>query len=80
MEAQKIINFLNNSSIEESKFDTKNVIDSQNNNNNKKYKQRNYIEFEKETTKSSLCNFCDAFILVTGDIKVNAVNVVKFCI
>ena len=51
-----------------------------NNNNNKKYKQKNYIKFEKETTKSSLCDFCDAFILVTGDIKVNAVNVVKCCI
>ena len=39
-----------------------------------KCKQNNTIKFETETIKSSLCDYCDAFILVAGDIKVNADN------
>ena len=46
MKTQKIINLLNNSSNEESKF----------------------------ATKSSLCDYSDAFILVTGNITVAADN------
>ena len=29
------------------------------------------MKFETECIKSSLCDYCDAFTLVTGDIKVN---------
>ena len=74
MEAQKIINLLNDSSNEESKFATKNwyVIDSQTTKG--KYKQGDTIKFETETIKSSLCNYSDAFILVTGNITVTANN------
>ena len=74
METQKIINLLNDSSNEESKFATKKwyVIDSQTTKG--KYKQGNTIKFETETIKWSLCDSSDAFILVTGNIKVNAVN------
>ena len=39
-----------------------------------KYKQGDTIKFETETIKSSLCNYSDAFILVTGNITVNADN------
>ena len=39
-----------------------------------KYNQNNSIEFETESTKSSVSDYSDAFILVTGDIKVNAGN------
>ena len=39
-----------------------------------KYKQGDTIKFETETIKSSLCDYSDAFILVTGNITVNAVN------
>ena len=72
METQKIINLLNDSSNEESKFATKKwyVIDSQTTKG--KYKQGDTIKFETETIKSSLCDYSDAFILVTGDITVTA--------
>ena len=66
METQKIINLLSDSSNEESKFATKKcyVID----------KQGGTIKFETETIKSSLCDYSDAFILVTGNIVVSAGN------
>ena len=75
MEIQKkIINLLNDSSREESKFDTKklNVIDSHTKKG--KYKQADTIKFETETIKSNLCDYSDAFILVAGNITVNAAN------
>ena len=74
METQKIINLLNDSSNEESKFATKNwyVIDIQTTKG--KYKQGDTIKFETETIKSSLCDYSDAFILVTGNITVAANN------
>ena len=74
METQKIINFLNDSSNEEAKFATKRwyVIDSQTTKG--KYKQGDTIKFEIETIKSSLCDYSDAFILVTGNITVAANN------
>ena len=74
MKTQKIINLLNDSSNEESKFDTKKwyVIDSQTTKG--KYKQGDVIIFETETIKSSLFDYSDAFILVTGDITVTADN------
>ena len=63
---------LNDSSNEESKFATKKwyVIDSQTTKG--KYKQRNTTKFETETIKSSLCDYSDAFVLVTGNIAVAA--------
>ena len=65
---------LNDSSNEESKFATKKsyVIDSQPAKD--KYNQNSSIKFETETIKSSLCDYSDAFILVTGDITINAGN------
>ena len=74
METQKIINLLNDSSNEESKFATKNwyVIDSQTANG--KYKQGDTIKFETESIKSKLCDYSDPYILVWGDIKVDASN------
>ena len=74
METQKIINLLNDSSNEESKFATKKwyVIDSQTTKG--KYKQGDTIKFETETIKSSLRDYSDAFILVTGNITVKANN------
>ena len=62
----------NDSSNEESKFATKKwyVIDSQTTKG--KYKQGDTIKLE--TIKSSLCDYSDAFILVTGNITVAANN------
>ena len=69
METQKIINLLN-----DLKFATKKwyVIDSQITKG--KYKQGDVIKFERETIKSSLCDYSDAFILVPGNIIVAADN------
>ena len=74
METQKIINLLNNSNSEESKFAAKKwyIIDSQTTKG--KYKQGDTTKFETETIKSSLCDYSDAFILVTGNITVTANN------
>ena len=71
METQKIINLLNDSINEESKFATKKwyAIDSQTTKG--KYKQDHTIKFETETIKSSLCDYSDGFILVTGNITVD---------
>ena len=61
METQKIINLLNDSSNEESKFATKKwyVIDSQTTKG--KYKQDDTNKFEAKTIKSRLCDYSDAF-------------------
>ena len=74
METQNIINLLNDSSNEESKFATKKwyVIDSQT--AKSKYKQGDTIKFEIETIKSSFSDYSDAFVLIPGDIKVAARN------
>ena len=72
METQKIINLLNDSSNKEWKFATKKwyVIGSQTTKG--KYNQGDTIKFETETIKSILCDYSDAFILVTGNITVAA--------
>ena len=74
METQKIINLLNDSSNEESKFATQKwyVIDSQTTKG--KHKQGLLIKFQTENIKLSLCDYSDVFILVTGNIIVTADN------
>ena len=74
METEKIINLLNDSSNEESKFATKKCYDIDSQTAKSKYKQGDTIKFETETIKSSLCDCSDAFILVTGNITVAANN------
>ena len=66
------MNLLNDSSNKDSKFATKKqyVTDSQTTKG--KYKQGDTIKFETETIKSSFSDYSDAFILVTGNITVNA--------
>ena len=63
---------MNDWSNEECKFATKNVIDGQTTEG--KYNQDSSIKFEIETIISSLCDYFDAFILVTGDITVTTGN------
>ena len=58
---------MNDSSNEESKFATKNVMLG-------KYDQNNSIIFVTESIKSSLCDYCDPFMLVIGNIKATANN------
>ena len=50
------------------------VCQRQSNNKKGKKKLDDTIKFETETIKSSLCDYSDAFILVTGNITVNAAN------
>ena len=69
METQKIINLLNNSENEYSKFATKKwyVIDSESKGN---YLHENPIKFLTNSLESSLCDYSDAYILVRGNIAV----------
>ena len=72
METQKILNLLNDSSNKESKFATKKWYVTDSETAKGRYKQGDSIKSETESIKSSLCNYSDAFILVTGNITVNA--------
>ena len=63
METQNIVNLLNDSNNENSKFGTKiwYVIDSESKGN---YSHKNPIKFLKNSLESSLCDYSDAYILV----------------
>ena len=69
METQKIINLLNNTENEYSKFATKKwyIIDSESKGN---YSRENPIKFITSSLESSLWDYSDAYILVTGNIAV----------
>ena len=69
METQKIVNLLNDSDNENSKFATKKwyIIDSESNGN---YSHHNPIKFLTKSIESSLCDYSDAYILITGNINV----------
>ena len=73
METQMIANSLNNSDNESSKFATRKwyIINDQNNGQyGRGHENDSTIEFETKVIKPSLCDYSDAYILVTGDIKV----------
>ena len=65
METQKIVNLLNGSDNENSKFATKKwyIIDNESEGN---YSHENPIKFLTSSLESSLCDYSDAYILVTG--------------
>ena len=69
MDTQNIVNLLNGSANENSKFATKKwyIIDSVSNGN---YSQNDEITFLTRSIESSLCDYSDAYILVTGNIAV----------
>ena len=73
MKTQKIVNLLNSSENEYSKFATKKwyVIDSE---SKGVYSHENPIKFLTSSLESSLCDYSDAYILVTGDIAVKRRN------
>ena len=73
METQKIINLLNNSENEYSKFATKKwlLIDSESKSN---YSHQNPIRFLINSLESSLCDYSDTYILVTGNIAITGSN------
>ena len=69
MKTQKIVNLLNGSDNENSKFATKKwyVIDSE---SKGVYSHENPIKFLTSLLESSLCDYSDAYVLVTGNIAI----------
>ena len=67
METRKIVNLLNGSGNENSKFATKKwcVIDSESKGN---YSHENPIKLLTSSLESNLCDYSDAYILVTGHV------------
>ena len=74
METQKIVNLLNDSYDESSKFATRNwyVINDQNRTNYGGNDES--IKFETKVIKLSLCIYSNAYILVIGDIAATGGN------
>ena len=73
MEIQKIAHLLNGSDNENSKFARKKlyVIDNESKGN---YSHENPIKFLTSSLKSSLCDYSDAYILVTENITAAGAN------
>ena len=73
MDTQKIVNLLNGSDNENSKFATKKwyIIDNESKGN---YSYHNPIKFLIKSIKSSFCDYSDVYILVTGNINVTGGN------
>ena len=73
METQKIVNLLNGSDNDNSRFATKKwyIIDSESNGN---YSQNDETKFLTRSIESSLCDYSGAYILVTGNITVKRRN------
>ena len=73
METQKIVNLLNGSDNENSKFATKKwyVIDSE---SKGVYSHENEIKFLTSSLESSLCDYSDVYVLITGNIAVVGAN------
>ena len=69
METQKIVNLLNGSHKANSKFLRKKLhfIDSESKGN---YLPNNEIKFLTSSLKSNICDYSDAYILVTGNINI----------
>ena len=69
MEHQKIMNLLENTSNQPSKFRTKNWVEI-NDESRETYNINSQIIFKTTMLKSSLCDYSDAYILVKGTITV----------
>ena len=72
-ETQKIVNLLNDSDNESSKFAARKwyIITDQNNGQYGRGNENDStIKFETKIIKQNFCDYTDAYILVTGDIKV----------
>ena len=65
MEYRKMINLLDNTSNQPSKFRTKNWVEI-NNEPRGTYNVNSEIRFKTTMLNSSLCDYCDAYILVKG--------------
>ena len=70
MEYQKIVNLIDNTSNQPSKFRTKNWVEI-NDDVRGLYSPKKQIRFKTSMLRSSLCDYSDAYILVKGNITVN---------
>ena len=73
IKTQKILNLLNDSDNDSSKFATRkwyNINDQNNGQYGRGNENDSTIKFETKVIKPNLCDYSDAYILVTGDIKV----------
>ena len=70
MEHQKIINLLDNTQNEPSKFRTRNWAEI-NNESRGAYKDSNQIKFKTSIMRSNLCDYSEAYILVSGTMTIN---------
>ena len=68
MEYQKIINLLDNTSSQPSKFRTRNWVEI--NDESRGTYTGNNIKFKTTILRSNLCNYADAYILVKGTITI----------
>ena len=77
MGTQKIVNLLNDTASESSKYATRKWYVT-NDQNNGEYGEGNgnysSIKFETKVIKSNLCDYSDAYVLVTGYIKVTGID------
>ena len=69
MEYKKILDLLDNTSNQPSKFRTKNWIEK-NDQSRGTYNTNSDIRFKTTMLKSSLCDYSDAYILVKGRITI----------
>ena len=70
MEYQKIANLLNDESNKPSKFRTRNWVEI-NDGIRGAYSPNKQIRFKTPMVRSSLCDYCDAYIIVKGNISLN---------
>ena len=69
MEYQKIVNLIDDTSNQPSKFRTKNWVEI-NDESRGIYNANSQINFKTTMLKSSLCDYSDAYILVKGTITI----------
>ena len=76
METQKIVILLNGSDNNNSRFATKkwHIIDSESKGN---YSKDEEIKFLTRSIESGLCDYSDAYVLVTGNITATPNNAAK---
>ena len=70
MEYQKIINLLENTPNQSTKFSTKNWVEI--NETRGTYNTNSQIKFKTSMLRSSLCDYSDAYILASATMKVAA--------
>ena len=78
MESQKIINLLNSNNNESQKFATKRwyIIQDQNQGKYGDGTDNASIKYDTKVIKANLCDYSDAYILVTGNIENKPANTI----